>query len=146
MPKHAIPSAEVNTLGIIGDACAHPEIHGGPLQAVLLIMAEGIDELIAQGFPLFYGALGENLTTRGIDRRALRLGERLRVGEIVIQLTKLREPCNQLSVYGPGIQRAVYDALAASGDPHSVRWGLGGFYASVVEPGTIRTGDPVEPV
>lgn len=144
MPKHAISSAEVNTLGVIGDACAHPGIHGGPLQALLLITTEGIDELIAQGFPLFYGALGENLTTRGIDRRALRLGQRLRVGEIVIELTKLRAPCDQLNPYGPGIQRAVYDAELQAGDARSPHWGLGGFYASVIEPGTIRTGDSVE--
>jgi MOSC domain-containing protein YiiM len=146
VPKHAIPSAEVNALGIVGDACAHPAIHGGPLQALLLITAEGIDELIALGFPLFYGALGENLTTRGVDRRSLRLGQRLRVGEIVIELTQVREPCAQLNPYGLGIQRAVYDTEVQAGDARSPRWGLSGFYASVTLPGTIRMGDPVEPV
>jgi MOSC domain-containing protein YiiM len=145
VPKHAIPSAEVNTLGIIGDACAHPDVHGGPLQAVLLVTSEGIDELIAAGYPLFFGALGENLTTRGLDRHAMRFGQRYRVGDgVVIELTKLREPCNQLSVYGFGIQRFVIDSQAAAGDPQSPRWGLGGFYAAVVAPGTIRTGDPIE--
>jgi MOSC domain-containing protein YiiM len=125
--------------------CAHPDVHGGPLQAILLVTSEGIDELIAAGYPLFFGALGENLTTRGLDRHAMRFGQRYRVGEAaIIELTKLREPCNQLSVYGFGIQRLVIDRQAAEGDPQSPRWGMGGFYASVVEPGTIRTGDPIE--
>jgi MOSC domain-containing protein YiiM len=144
VPKRAIPFAEVNTLGIVGDACAHPAIHGGPLQAILLITSEGLDELIAQGFPLFPGALGENLTTRGIDRRTLRLGQRFRVGEVVIELTRVREPCAQLNPYGPGIQRAIYDVDVQACDPRSPLWGLSGFYASVTQPGAIRTGDPVE--
>jgi MOSC domain-containing protein YiiM len=144
VPKRAIGEAEVNSLGIVGDHQAHPEVHGGPFQAVLLVTWEGIEELIRQGFPLFPGALGENLTTRGLDRRWLRAGQRYRVGEIIIELTTLRQPCAQLSVYGAGIQRAVYDAEAAAGDSASPRWALGGFYASVMRGGTIRTGDPIQ--
>lgn len=143
VPKRAIPSGNVTPLGIAGDACAHPQFHGGPQQALLLITSEGIEELSALGFPLYPGALGENLTTLGLDRRGLRIGQRYRVGAIVIELTRVREPCDQLNVYGPGIQRAVYDAQVQAGDPQSPRWGLSGFYASVVQPGTIRPGDPI---
>jgi len=143
VPKQSIPSGEVNALGIAGDACAHPGIHGGPEQALLLITFEGIQELIAAGFPLFNGALGENITTRGLDRRMLRVGQRYRLGEIVIELTKVRQPCDQLNVYGPGIQRAVYDMQMHSGDVSSPRWGLSGMYASVAQPGTIHPGDPI---
>ena len=73
--------------GIAGDAWRYP-FHGGRRQAILLITIEGIEELISQGFPLFPGALGENLTTRGLDRRALRIGQRFRVGDAEIELTK----------------------------------------------------------
>ncbi len=139
VPKRAIPEGEVNSLGIVGDSHAHPQFHGGPRQALLLITSEGIDELMAAGFPLFYGALGENITSRGIDRRWMRAGQRYRLGGVLIELTKLRQPCEQLSVYGRGIQQAVYDA-----DPSSPRWALGGFYASVLQGGTIRAGDPIE--
>src|ERR1017187_4431068 len=31
-----------------------------------------------RGYPVFFGAMGENLTTRGIDVRRLRIGDRLR--------------------------------------------------------------------
>jgi len=143
VPKRPIPEAEVTPLGIAGDLWAHPEIHGGPRQRLLLITSEGIDELIALGFPLFYGALGENLTTRGLDRRALRIGQQWRIGEVVIEFTKIRAPCDTLSVYGPGIQQAIYDPQIKAGDPSSPRWGLSGFYASVIQPGVIRTGDPI---
>jgi len=120
-----------------------PEFHGGARQALLLITSEGIEELTALGFPLYPGALGENLTTRGLDRRGLRIGQRYRIGAIVIELTKVREPCSQLNPYGPGIQKAVYDAQVQAGDPQSPRWGLSGFYASVIQPGPIRPGDPI---
>ena len=69
MPKLPIPEGYVTPLGIEGDLHARPHIHGGPRQALLLICSEVIDQLIAEGYPLYYGALGENLTTRGIDRR-----------------------------------------------------------------------------
>ncbi len=144
MPKHAIPSGILTLDGIQGDGHAHPEIHGGPERAVLLITAEGIEELAALGFPLIYGSLGENLTTRGIGRREWRVGQRWRIGaDAVIQITKRRAPCQQLNIYGPGLQAAIYDALAKAGDPASPKWGLSGFYASVVTPGLLHPEDTI---
>jgi MOSC domain-containing protein YiiM len=106
-----------------------------------LVTLEGIDQLVSQGFPLFPGALGENLTTRGLDRRILRIGQRLQVGEAEIELTQIRAPCATLDVYGHGIQAAMYDARVLAGDTSSPLWGLSGFYASVRRSGTIRPAD-----
>ena len=142
VPKRAIPIAELTETGIAGDAWRYP-YHGGRQKAILLITIEGIEELIARGFPLFAGALGENLTTRGIDRHALRPGRRLRVGSAAIELTQIRTPCATLDVYGPGIEAAIYDARVQAGDCSSERWGLSGFYASVIEAGTVWAGDPI---
>jgi MOSC domain-containing protein YiiM len=142
IPKLAIPSAALTEAGIAGDRWRYP-FHGGRRKAILLVTIEGIDELIVQGFALFPGALGENLTTRGLDRRELRLGQRYRVGEAMIALTQIRTPCATLDVYGSGIQTALYDARVQAGDPQSQRWGLSGFYTSVVQPGTVRTGDTI---
>ena len=142
VPKLPIPSAELTESGIVGDAWRYP-FHGGRRQAILLITIEGIDELVSQGFPLFPGALGENVTTRGLDRRVLRVGQRLRAGTAEIELARIRVPCATLDVYGTGIQAAMYDAHVQAGDPESMRWGLSGFYASVVHPGTVRAGDAI---
>ena len=144
IPKHAIPSGELTPAGVAGDSWRY-RFHGGPKQAVLLITLEGIGELVAQGFPLHPGALGENLTTQGLDRHALRFGQRLQVGDATIELTKMRQPCATLNVYGTGVQAAMYDARVAKGDPESPLWGLSGFYASVVQPGTVRPGDMFAP-
>jgi MOSC domain-containing protein YiiM len=142
IPKRAILSGELSAAGIAGDAWRYP-FHGGARKAILLVTIEGIDELIAQGFPLFPGALGENLTTRGLDRHALRLGQRLKVGDAAIELTTIRTPCATLDVYGPGVQAAMYDAQVQKGDADSPLWGLSGFYASVVRPGTVCPGDAI---
>jgi len=141
LPKWSIPEGLITPLGIEGDLCAHPQIHGGPRQALLLIAAEAVDELIARGYPVGYGALGENLTTRGLDRRQLRLGQRLRAGGALIELTKVRVPCGTLDVYGPTIKQELYDSRVKAGDPASPRRGMNGFYASVIEPGPVRVDD-----
>ena len=145
VPKRPVADAVITPLGIEGDLHAHPAIHGGPVKALLLITSEGIDELKSMGYPLFYGALGENLTTSGLDRRSLRIGQRWRIGEVVVELTQLRTPCSTIAVYGAGIGEAVYDQQVRVGDASSPRWGLSGFYASVTRPGIISAGDPVAP-
>jgi MOSC domain-containing protein YiiM len=143
IPKRPIFEAVVTPQGIHGDGWSHPDIHGGPNQTLLVITSEGIDELIAQGFPLFPGALGENLTTLGLDRCQFRAGQRYRAGEVLIELTKPRAPCATLNVYGPAIQHAIFDTQVQSRDPSSPRWGLSGFYARVLRGGSIRPRDPI---
>ena len=143
VPNYAIDQGDITKTGITGDAWRHPQFHGTPKLALLLITSETIDELVAQGFPVFYGALAENITTRGLDRRSLRIGQRFQAGEAVLELTRTRLPCDTLSVYGAGIQAAIYDARTMAGDTASPVWGMSGFYASVIEPGMVRPGDPI---
>jgi MOSC domain-containing protein YiiM len=138
IPKRPIAKAEVTPEGIRGDSWAHPQMHGGPTQALLLIASEGIQELIAQGYPLHAGALGENFTVAGLNRREMRVGQRYRAGEVLIELTKIRTPCSTLDVYGPAIKQTVYDAQVNAGDVSSPRWGLSGFYARVLRAGVVR--------
>jgi MOSC domain-containing protein YiiM len=93
---------------------------------------------------VYPGALGENITTLGIDFRQLRVGQRFRIGQTFIELTRIRIPCSTLDIYNDGgrrIQDAIYDKLVKAGDPSSPRWGLSGFYARVVEPGVIHQND-----
>ena len=141
IPKLPIPEATVGPLGLEGDSCAHPQFHGGPNQALLLICVETIDELRALGYEVYPGALGENLTVNGLDHRQLRVGQQFRAGTVILELTKVRVPCDQLSPLGEGIQREIYDKRVKAGDPASPRWGRSGFYARVVQPGVIRAGD-----
>ncbi len=80
------------------------------LRQVHLIHEELIDELRARGFAVFPGALGENITTRGVALLDLPAGTRMRIGaSAVIELTGLRNPCNQLNTFQAGLMDAVID-------------------------------------
>ncbi len=144
LPKRALLAGFIDRLGLEGDGHAHPEIHGGPRQAILLIASEIVDDLAARGYPVFYGAMGENLTTRGIDIREMRIGDRLRAGSALLEITQPRGPCQALDVYGPSIKDQIYDLRVKLLDVESPRWGMSGLYASVIEPGEVRPGDAIE--
>jgi MOSC domain-containing protein YiiM len=141
VPKRPIAEAEITPLGLAGDRHAHPAIHGGPRKAVLLIASEVVDRLAAAGWPVHYGALGENLTTRGIDIANLRIGDQLQAGGALLEITQPRGPCAALDVYGKGIQEAIYDSAVKALRPASPKWGMSGFYARVIAPGWVRTDD-----
>lgn len=144
VPKRAIEETRISVAGLDGDSWAHPAIHGGPDQKVLIMSAEVVDELAARGFPVFYGALGENLTVRGARIEDLRAGQIWRAGDAFIELTKVRTPCATLDVYGPGIREAIYDSRVKSRDVTSPLWGHSGFYAAVRREGRVSRGAPFE--
>jgi len=134
--------------GIEGDRHLHLKYHGGPNKAVLMIASELIDNLAGKSYPVYYGALGENLTVRGLNPHSWRSGQRYRVGEDArIELTTLRVPCNQLLLYSSTenepIGPELYDEQAKAGDTSSPHWAHGGFYAKVIRPGLLFEGAPV---
>jgi MOSC domain-containing protein YiiM len=145
LPKRAVASpVMLNYDGIEGDWQRDRRHHGGPDKAVLMMAAEVIDSLSVRGFPVFYGSMGENLTVSGLDPHRWRAGQLYRVGaDAVLELTKLRVPCSNLNVYGPGIHAELYDAGCKSGYVASALWAFGGFYARVIHAGLISTGMPV---
>jgi MOSC domain-containing protein YiiM len=146
VPKTPIASAIVGPVGITRDRHAHPKFHGGPRKALLLIASEVIETLKAEGWPLFYGALGENLTTVGLDHRSWKPGLRYRIDKVEIELTTPRQPCASLNPYGRGIQKRIYDQLVEAGDPQSPHWGESGFYAAVIKGGCIKANDIIQTV
>jgi MOSC domain-containing protein YiiM len=141
LPKRAVPGGLLTSQGLEGDRHAHPNIHGGPRKAILLVSLENIEALKARGYPLFPGALGENLTTRGLDYRKLPVGSRLRAGQALLEITQPRGPCAALLVYGASLPSEIYDASVKALDSTSPRWGMSGLYASVLEPGAVSPDD-----
>jgi MOSC domain-containing protein YiiM len=134
----------IQVAGIQGDAWAHPEFHGGPSQAVLLIAEEVLESLKAQGFSVFPGALGENLTTRGLDPNSWRPGQIWRVGSARLEMTKVRTPCGTIKVYGDQIGKRIYDNRVKAGDVSSPLWANSGMYARVLSEGVVRPDDVIE--
>jgi len=109
------------------------------LRQVHLIHAELLDELVAAGFPVSPGLLGENITTRGLDLLGLPTGARLEFpGGPVLELTGLRNPCRQLNDLMPGLMPAVLDQAP---DGSLIR--KAGVMAVVLVGGLVSTGDAI---
>jgi MOSC domain-containing protein YiiM len=109
------------------------------LRQVHLLHAELLDALVAQGFAVHPGAVGENVTTRGVDLLGLATGTVLRLGaDAVVEVTGLRNPCLQLDRYQDGLMQATLDRAA---DGALIR--KSGVMAIVLQDGTVRPGDPV---
>ncbi len=73
----------------------------------------------------------------------MRLGQRYRMGEVILELSKMRQPCEQLLPYGENLHKAIFDGEVKAGNHASPVWGLGGFYASIIRTGTVRPGDTI---
>ncbi len=109
------------------------------LRQVHLIHAELHDELVARGFRVAAGDMGENVTTRGLDLLGLPTGARLRLGaDAVVEVTGLRNPCVQLDRFQPGLTAAVLDRDAQG---RVVR--KAGIMAVVLAGGDVSPGDPI---
>ncbi|MBP8251701.1 MAG: hypothetical protein KAX40_05015, partial [Herpetosiphon sp.] len=66
VPKTPIHEAQVNELGIVGDVQKDKRYHGGPNRALCLFALELIQQLQAEGHPIYSGSTGENITTQGL--------------------------------------------------------------------------------
>ncbi|MFD0776864.1 MOSC domain-containing protein [Streptomonospora algeriensis] len=93
--KRPVPGpVTVRTLGLDGDEQADRANHGGADQAVYAYAREDLDLWQERlGRPLADGVFGENLTTRGIDLTAVLIGERWRVGPVLLEAALPRTPC-----------------------------------------------------
>lgn len=132
IPKFPLQVGEVTVDGIVGDAHDHDK-HGGPLQAICMIDEEVLEALRSEGFAVAPGAVGENLTLRGINVIELAIGDRLIFsGGIEIELTKPRKPCFVLDSISSDLKKAAIGRI--------------GMYAKVITPGLISPGETVEVV
>ena len=136
-------------LGVAGDAHAgvtvkhRSRVAADPtqpnLRQVHLIHSELLDELRAQGFTVEPGQLGENVTTRGLDLLLLPRGTLLRLGShALVEVTGLRNPCQQINTFRPGMLKAVQDKDEAG---NLVR--KAGIMSIVLSGGEVRPGDQV---
>jgi MOSC domain-containing protein YiiM len=137
-------------LGIEGDAhagatvmhrYARPKNPSQPnLRQVHLIHEELIDELKLKGFGVYPGAMGENITTRGIALLDLPTGTRLKIGrDAVVEVTGLRSPCKLMEKFQKGLMYAVLDK-GSNGEV--IR--KSGIMGIVLRDGVVQAGDAIK--
>jgi MOSC domain-containing protein YiiM len=129
------PAKGTGIVGLAGDRVYDVRHHGGPDQAVYAYAREDLDLWAAElGRPLPSGVFGENLTTGGVDVNGALIGERWRVGpEVILEVSCPRIPCRTFAGW-----------LAEAGwIKRFTQAARSGAYLRVIQPGEIRTGDPV---
>jgi MOSC domain-containing protein YiiM len=121
----------VDSLGLVGDAVLDRKHHGGPDQAVYVYLTADYDLWNAElEAPLQPGTFGENFTVSGIAGAQLAIGDRLAIGEVEIEITYHRTPCNTLArrMGDPGWVKRFARALRPGG------------YARVLRTGAVEAG------
>jgi MOSC domain-containing protein YiiM len=126
----------IRELNLAGDQQADLTVHGGSEKAVYAYPAEHYEYWRKQlpDDSLSGGAFGENLTTEGLWEDTLCIGDVLRVGSALLQITQPRMPCYKLE-------------LRFNRDDMIKRFLLSdrsGFYFSVIERGDVAAGSKVE--
>lgn len=126
--------AHAGPLGLDGDEQADTKHHGGRDKAVYAYAREDLDLWKSRlGRTLTNGSFGENLTTTGLDLLASVVGERWRVGPVLLEAALPRTPCG---VFQAWLQERQWVR-------RFTEEGRTGVYLRVLEPGHIVPGDPV---
>jgi MOSC domain-containing protein YiiM len=125
-PKRRAAMEELREARVVEDAgfdgCAHAR-PGGKRQ-VLLVDIETLREM-----DLAPGMIRENITTEGLDVNALEVGQRLRAGEVELEVSLVCDPCEQIEALRPGLQELML--------------GKRGMLCRVLRGGAVKQGDPI---
>ena len=123
----------VHALGLPGDAIIATKHHGGADQAIYAYSTDDYDWWATEaGLDWFPGLFGENLTIRDLPTD-LNIGDRLLIGEVVLEATAPRIPCDTLTArigdrgFGMAFRKAERP----------------GIYLRVLNEGEIQSGDVV---
>ena len=126
-PKKRLPMEPLLAASILEnhgiEGCAHARPDGS--RQVLIVDVETLNAMDLQP-----GVIRENITTEGLNVNGLSIGQRLQVGESLMEVTAVCTPCDQLEKVRQGLRRELY--------------GRRGMLCRVIKGGTVTPGDLIE--
>jgi len=105
------------------EGCAHARPRGK--RQVLLVDAETLGTL-----HLAPGIIRENITTEGLDVNALQVGQKLRIGSVLLGVSAVCEPCELMETIRSGLKQELQ--------------GQRGMLCRVLSGGTLKRGDAID--
>ena len=122
--------SKVKTINLIKDLGVEGDFHakGGERQ-VSLLAEESIQKMREKGLDLIPGAFGENIVTEGIELTSLSIGQKIKIGEAELEISKIGKEC-------PERCQIYYQ----TGDCIMPREGV---FARVLKGGIIKAGDEI---
>jgi MOSC domain-containing protein YiiM len=155
-PSHTFSKSNVSSIYLIEGHGVEGDAHAGAtvkhrsrvakdpsqpnLRQVHLIHAELFDYLHEKGYTVAAGQMGENITTSNLDLLALPKDAILNFPSgACVQITGLRNPCNQLNSLGNGMMKALLPK-----DEQGQIQRLAGIMGIVLKGGPVKPGDQIE--
>ncbi len=127
---------EIDALGFVDDEQADHEHHGGSDKAIHHYPTNHYPSWSAEGeIPqgTIPAAFGENIASVGLTEDNLCIGDKLRLGTSVVQISQGRQPCWKVSEHTTNKRMAYLFQ----------KTGRTGWYYRVLEPGVAGVGDTV---
>ena len=109
--------------GVGLEGCAHAR--AGTKRQVLFASREHLDAVGVEP-----GRIRENFTVEGADVHMWPIGQRVRAGEALFEITMVCDPCERMDAIRPGLQAELE--------------GKRGMLARVLETGEVSAGDELE--
>ena len=137
VPKLPIEKAEIKFEGVEGDfnKFRTEKKNSTGTRAVTLFSLEQIEKLRSEGHSIDVGTTGENITIEGVDWPSLEVGNRLMIGEAMIELSEPTAPCGKIG-------KSFIDGAFSRID-HELELGWSRWSASVIEEGHVEVGNQV---
>jgi MOSC domain-containing protein YiiM len=138
LPKSPAPEIVVTASGVIGDFNKYrtERLASDPEMAVLIYPVEMLEKLNEERWAVKPGDLGENITTEGLSYDDYFPGGQYRAGGALLEVTKACDPCRNLALLPYVGQEKLKQFIRAL-------IGRRGWYAKVIEGGTIRVGNTI---
>jgi len=133
--KEIIKSAFINRLGIEQDEQADKRYHGGEDKALLCYGASNYEKFKNElDLKLEFGSFGENMVIDGLDEHSVNVGDRYRIGELLVEVTQPRQPCWKIDFFNK---------------PHKllkevVKSDRVGWYVRILNESSVKAGDEIE--
>jgi len=125
--KMPVGKCKINEIGIVGDA------HAGAVKRQISLLAdEAIKEFSEKtGRQFLPGEFAENIITQGIELQKIPIGEQIKIGDAILEVTQVGEKCQ-------GDQCAIFRELEKCVMPGN------GIFCRVISGGEIKTGDSIK--
>ena len=135
--KAEVSCAKLGFAGFEGDGVSNHSFHGGPDRTACVYPAAHYRWWKSErGYDLPWGSFFENLTVEGLAEEDVCIGDRIRVGTALAQISLPRDPCGTI------------DRILEIPSLHTMaqKEGRCGFHMRTLEEGLVRPGDSFEVV
>lgn len=128
--KKGTSKTMIKEANVIEDFGIENDAHAGKWhRQVSLLALEKIEDFKSKGADVDFGAFGENLVVEGIELNKLPIGQKIKVGEIELEVTQIGKKCHD--------KCAIYYQVGQCIMPSN------GIFTKVLKGGKLKVGEEI---